>query len=125
MFLYADQGLNRPVYDDVRKLRALADDLEGISNGVLPTTKFLSSAPSIGLYQFWTRPHLCLKGHVHGHPDISGSGSITSDLWVFAPELGWARTYSRYYRLAAPDDGPDELMRSVLQALPRYPWTTE
>src|SRR3546814_13943908 len=93
MFLYGHQGLNRPVYDDVRKLRALANDLEAISDGILPTRWALASAPSLGRYQIRTRPHYCLTGYVSGHPEIEGPGAITSDLWVFAPELGWARTY--------------------------------
>jgi len=26
----------------------------------------------------------------------------TTDLWMFAPDLGWARTLSRFYRLGTP-----------------------
>src|SRR3546814_5455506 len=96
MFLYGHQGLNRPVYDDVRKLRALANDLEAISDGILPTRWALASAPSLGRYQIRTRPHYCLTGYVSGHPEVEGPGAITSDLWVFAPDRKSTRLNSSH-----------------------------
>jgi hypothetical protein len=41
-------------------------------------------------------------GRMTGHPTCVGSLSITSGLWVLAPEFGWARTLSRFYRLGRP-----------------------
>ncbi|MCW0236333.1 MAG: hypothetical protein OJJ21_22235 [Ferrovibrio sp.] len=99
MYRFSKDGLNRPVEDDVRKLRALADDLERLAQDQQPTRTDLHRAPSLSNYWVDLRPMYCLKGRIAGHPRIEGPTATTSDLWVFAPELGWARTYSRWYQL--------------------------
>ena len=49
----------------------------------------------------------CLLGDIQGHPLLRGPRIETSELWAFAPELGWARTMSRFYRLGRPHGTED------------------
>ncbi|WP_363321399.1 DUF6634 family protein [Parvibaculum sp.] len=51
---------------------------------------------------FVQRGIIALQGKVTGHPLLGVTTAVTSDLCVFAPDLGWARTLSRYYRLGSP-----------------------
>ena len=45
-----------------------------------------------------------LVGVVTGHPQLrQGARTVTSPLLRIAPEAGWARTFSRYYRLGRHD----------------------
>ena len=115
MFLHSAKGLNRPVSDDVRKLRALADDLEAINNGILPAPDVLASAPFLDGYWFAPREYLSMCGSVHDHPLVSNPMVTTSELWVLAPELGWARTYNRFYRLGTALETDDLIIRDGLQ----------
>jgi hypothetical protein len=99
MYRFSDNGLNRPVADDVRKLRKLADDLERLSQGIVPTQAELAASPEVDIYWLDTRPVVCLRGDLFGHPRLSAPHVTTTQVWAFAPELGWARTHSRWYRL--------------------------
>lgn len=47
-------------------------------------------------------PSLCLAGLVTGHPLLGGDYITTSPLIALPPELSWARTLSRFYRLKTP-----------------------
>ena len=48
---------------------------------------------------------LRLTGMVRGHPDNPESSNIiTSQFMEIDPDLAWARTESRYYRLGKPQD---------------------
>jgi hypothetical protein len=48
---------------------------------------------------------LALTGFVAGHPRLGAMAIVTSPLWVLDPELCWARTLSRFYRLGVPEGG--------------------
>jgi hypothetical protein len=90
------------ILHDVTLLKQLAADLERIARGESPSEAELSSAP---LLQGWRRaasPMPCFVGHCSDHPHLIGPFVITSDTWVVAPDLGWARTLSRFYRLGRP-----------------------
>ena len=116
MFRYTpNKGLPQAVFDDVRKLRALADDLEAIANGNLPAPDMLASAPFLDGYWFAAREFLSMCGSVHDHPLVSDPMVTTSELWVLAPELGWARTYNRFYRLGTALTPEDLIVRDGLQ----------
>src|SRR3546814_6062665 len=113
MFRYTpNKGLPRAAFDDVRKLRALANDLEGIAKGILPAPDVLASAPFLDGYWFAPREYLSMCGSVHDHPLVSDPMVTTSELWVLAPELGWARTYSRFYRLGTALEADDQIGRA-------------
>ena len=80
-------------------LRRLADDLERIADGTGPTLEELDAAPVLGSWRMAQRWSVALAGHVSAHPRL-GSGPITtSELWALQPHEGWARTFSRWYRL--------------------------
>lgn len=82
------------------KHRALADDLERIARGEHPTEDEMRDAPLLTDWRVYIFPLPFLLGTVFGHPEI-GDGRIcrTSELATFDPVAGYARTFSRFYRL--------------------------
>jgi hypothetical protein len=88
---------------EIERLRRLANDLDDIRHGRHPSRKTLEHGPAIEGWCLAARPTACLTGLVSGHPH-AGEGSIvvTTDLWVIAPTLGYARTLSRFYALGEP-----------------------
>lgn len=83
------------------RLSALAADLRAISGGQRPEELLKGSAPTIEQWSPAVLPSVCLEGLVSGHPVLVGHDRAirTSELWHFDEEAGWARTYSRWYRL--------------------------
>ncbi len=83
------------------RLSALAADLRAISGGRLPEELVQGSVPTLNQWSPTVRPSVCLEGLVGGHPVLVGHDRAirTSELWHFDEEAGWARTYSRWYRL--------------------------
>lgn len=72
--------------------------LEALETG--PDAATLASAPVLDLWQpVFTGPKLCLDGLVDGHSLLPAGRITTSPLIVLAPDLTWARTCKRYYRL--------------------------
>lgn len=58
-----------------------------------------------------------LYGRVTGHPTLKGPAIRTSPLLRLNLPAGWARTYSRFYRLGAPlSDAGTETRRALLAA---------
>ncbi|MFZ3033540.1 MAG: DUF6634 family protein [Parvibaculum sp.] len=43
-------------------------------------------------------------GQAYNHPRLGTTSIQTTELWAIAPTLGWARTWSRFYRLGFPAD---------------------
>ena len=95
--------LRGPVEDigpTTARLRRLLADLEGIEAGWRPSARDLAAAPVLDDWRIAHRAVPCLAGHVAGHPRIGeGRPALTSELWLIAPEAGYARTLSRLYRL--------------------------
>jgi hypothetical protein len=87
---------------EIARLEALTSDLVRIAAGWRPDVEYLASAPLIDRYAVWARVSECLAGDVSDHPVLGTRKVVTSQLWAISPELGWARTYSRFYRLGAP-----------------------
>jgi hypothetical protein len=101
--LITDSGPFPQLDFEIDRLRRLRDDLENIRHGRQPGRKALETAPKIEDSNVINRPIPCLTGRVYGHPRIKEGGiGITTDLWVIAPELGYARTLSRFYILGMP-----------------------
>lgn len=83
----------------VARLEALIVDLERFTTGQLPSQGELQAAPLLAPHGLSFRPAYCLTGGNHGHPILQGRAIRTSELHIIAPDLRWARTYSRLYRL--------------------------
>ncbi|WP_457093239.1 DUF6634 family protein [Microvirga sp. P5_D2] len=89
---------------EIDRLVRLSADLMAIRHSRGPTKSDLEDAPILGNWERGTRSVPCLVGNVCDHPKLSGTGRLvaTSELWVFAPDQGWARTKSRWCRLGLP-----------------------
>lgn len=99
------EGLNEArVSQEIDRLSRLVADLRAIRDGRGPTASDLEDAPVLVNWERQLRPVACLTGNVCDHPMLPGMGRpiVTSDLWVLAPDQGWARTLSRWYRLGRP-----------------------
>ena len=88
------------------KLRRLAHDLDRIAVATAPTAADLAKAPLLVDWRIvLTLSGLALAGFAAGHPLLGARKIVTSPLWVLDPELSWARTLSRFYRLGVPKGG--------------------
>lgn len=96
------QRIAGDIAGEVARLKSLAAALERIIDGEMPSEQELATAPLLDPYAIGTRTLPCLVGTIHDHPSIKGSLARTSEVWAMAPELGWARTYTRLYRLGEP-----------------------
>lgn len=81
-----------------RLVSELAIDLERIRAGIGPSDEEIANAPCIEGWYLGGRIETALIGNVVDHPLLEGR-AITSQLYVLDPELGYARTLSRWYRL--------------------------
>ncbi len=85
--------------------RRLAGDLALLASGAQPSPDALADAP---ILDWWTpaqRTTGALMGLVSGHPRIArGHTGLTTELFAIDPVFGWARTWSRFYRLGRPVD---------------------
>ena len=90
--------------EQINALRSLLHDLERLQRGEQPDKSELEDAPLIDNWCFGYRKAVCLEGTMHGHPILGSTvpGGITSELWHIDLKLGFARTYSRFYRLGKP-----------------------
>jgi len=100
-----ERGLDHRLLSlEIDRLLRLLADLQAIRDGSCPIASDLEDAPVLDNWERQIRPVACLAGNVCDHPMLPGMGRpiVTSDLWVFAPDHGWARTLSRWYRLGQP-----------------------
>lgn len=68
-----------------------------------PTPATLAAAPRLAMWQIvWIGTDLCLAGLGSGHPHLPDGTVATSPLLALAEDQSWARTLSRFYRLAEP-----------------------
>ena len=88
----------------IARLEALLVHLKALAEERLPSDEEIAAAAVLDRYQGLLCPVKCLIGWVS--PTLR---QATSEVWVYAPELGWARTFGRLYRLGRPFDGPDHV----------------
>ena len=96
----------RVVRAEIDRLEKLAADLEMIS-GTLPfpldqmLARAYPNAPILDEWRLAVRPVPCLVGLSTGHPRLPGDrrSIVTSEIFLMAEELGWARSFSRWHRL--------------------------
>ncbi|WP_425414191.1 DUF6634 family protein [Pleomorphomonas koreensis] len=106
-----DPSVLRELDDTISLLRRLTHDLELIRAQGYPDAWHLNEAPILNSWSPEIRPAVCLAGLSSGHPMLPGSARpiVTSEVWLIAPQEGWARTLSRFYRLGKPaSGGPDQ-----------------
>jgi hypothetical protein len=97
--IISDRGTLGDLRGDLARLEALTDDLRRFAQGDLSAPMPSAEVPILNNYALGERKTLCLTGDCSDHPLIRPTFITTSDVWVLAPELGWARTFSRFYRL--------------------------
>lgn len=85
--------------DEIETMASLLDDLQRLVSGVFPTHGELATAPLLVNPQIGVAPEACLKGMAVGHPVLGTRPVCTSACVIYAPSAGWARTWSRLYRL--------------------------
>ena len=93
------EGICGDIFHDIGRVERLLSNLDVIAQGELPSKQDLSSAPFIDAWMVALRPVPCLIGTCSNHPRLNGPVVTTTDLWVFAPDLGWAKTLPRFCRL--------------------------
>jgi hypothetical protein len=75
---------------EITLLRELLRDLERVRTGQHPGRRILADAPVLENWEVTVRTEPCLKGIVRGHPRIQDRRTtITSQLWLLAPTLGY------------------------------------
>lgn len=114
MIFLTARGLSPHIELYIDRCERLLADLKAIRAGEGPTEADLAAAPLIDHYSKTYVPVPCLSGLILGHPSIGNGPGRTSDLWVVAPDQGWVRTMSRYYRLGQGIDErglPEEVLK--------------
>lgn len=91
------------VFDDPRVMRRVLRDLEHLEAGALDIAQILATAPLLEDHRLVLGWCHAMKGIVTGHPLLpDGNEIVTSQLIYMNPDIGLARTLSRWYRLGAP-----------------------
>ena len=86
--------------DHLDRLKTLVADIEQLKSGRHPDLNFIKGSVYAREWVLDTRPVPCLRGYFEGHPHVrSGRMGVTSDLWIWAPDQGYARSLTRYYAL--------------------------
>lgn len=98
------QGTHGDLQTDIARLDRLVTDLQRIAEGKMPSAHLLERSPYLRNWQLASYSVPRLVGECDNHPILAAQVIRTSDIWIFAPELGWARTLSRFYRLGKPAD---------------------
>lgn len=88
---------------EIAKYDRLADDLKFALSYPLQPFGDSHSLPILQEWSMSTRQAPCLIGTAYGHPNfgVREFPFTTSELVLFAPDLGLARTRSRWFRLGA------------------------
>lgn len=90
-----------PVLETVERLRQLASDLERMTM-FGPNSEALTDAPFLSGWALAHRRATALSGRVAEHPLLGRRRSIlTSEVYALDPTAGWARTFTRFYKLGS------------------------
>jgi hypothetical protein len=101
-FIFGPDDIDGSLLEDLSCLESLHADLERIREGRFPTHEEIEQAPLLENYRLGIRERPCLRGTVERNAKLGRGATYTSELWVLAEPLGWARTLSRLYRLGKP-----------------------
>ncbi|MGU3421821.1 DUF6634 family protein [Methylobacterium sp. D54C] len=84
------------------RLREVAEALDAMAGGRVPSDERLSDAPLLEDWSIEARAVPSLTGYVTNH-HVTGRGRWPLTVDIYATDgRSWARTYSRYYRLGRP-----------------------
>ncbi|WP_424631795.1 DUF6634 family protein [Bradyrhizobium sp. SYSU BS000235] len=90
----------RNLIDLQNALATISDDINDLCVRGRPSPSSLVDAPHLEDWSFAAVYTPCLIGEVTGHPLLGDRPRVhTSQLLALDPEGGWARTWSRFYRL--------------------------
>jgi len=105
--IYSEKHLYQPTRVGMPRLVDLLDELERLST-IQPDLEDLRDAPILDRWSAGIGADGCARlfGRVTGHPLIrEGARIYTSPYLQLNQTSGWARTWSRYYRLGRYDRG--------------------
>jgi hypothetical protein len=102
MIVVGEAGVRGPIERYTTKLRALLSDLQDLEAGRLDWQARIVDAPMLHPWWLTCRQEPCLRGGNFGHPTLTADALTTSGLWILSETQGWARTFSRFYRLGEP-----------------------
>lgn len=96
---FDDPKMRADALEKIRLLQHLTDDLTDIIAGTRPTAEDLKEAVVMRNFMIGQHQVPCLVGLAEGHPRLGTKLVTTSQLFCVDPNGGWARTFSRFYRL--------------------------
>jgi hypothetical protein len=89
----------------IEKAQRIARDIARLVVIERPSAEELANAPTLIGYFPVARAAMALQGLVTGHPRIQdGRFALTTEIFAIDSEAGWARSWSRFYRLGHPGD---------------------
>ncbi len=65
----------------------------------------MREAPLLDRFRIARREALCLVGTGAGHSRLPAGPMATAEVWAFATDFSWARTFTGFYRLETPHPG--------------------
>ena len=101
----SSKGVREDIFREIARVQRIAVDLELVARGQLPSEETLLSAPLMDAWTVALREVPWLVGICGNQPRLNGPVVTTMAPWVFVPDLHWARTLSRFYRLGTPRPG--------------------
>ncbi|MEH2567457.1 DUF6634 family protein [Bradyrhizobium sp. AZCC 2289] len=89
------------------QLIGLLNDIREIREQKAPSAADLKAIPLLDQWSLGLVSAPCIVGTAVGHPNLGNRARIhTTQMVLMDWESGWARTWSRYYRLGAPERPP-------------------
>lgn len=83
------------------RVHSLSKDLHRYQSGIGPSREEIEAAPVLSNWSLGQRLEPALLGVAVDHPLLGTRSVLTSPLYILDREAGWARTFSRLYRLGA------------------------
>jgi hypothetical protein len=100
---------NHEQQSKLTRFQGLSDDLDLLLGDEWPSLESHPNAPVLEDWRFVALRVPCLRGRL-GKPSLPGVylPETTSEVIAFSPQLGWARTRHRWYRLGTPDPNRED-----------------
>ncbi len=96
------------------RLTSFLSDIHDLQNGKMPRSLTLSVVPTVDRWSYGLVPTRCIVGSIREHPILGNHTRVhTSEVVLVDPENRWARTWSGYHRLGAPEQIHDRSKKSA------------